>query len=65
MILEMGKSYINKFYDGDLQEATKNKDGFLWTDKRIKAAFNNGNGTAKDLKRYMQDNKHYCYFMEV
>ncbi len=65
MILEIGKSYINKYYNGDLKKAVKNKEGNLWTDEKIKAAFNNGNGTKKDLKRYVNDNKNYCYFVEV
>lgn len=65
MIIEVGKSYINKYYNGDLKKAVKNKDGLLWTDARIKAAFNNGNGTKKDLKAHINNNKNYCYFVEV
>ena len=65
MVLEIGKSYINRFYNGDLNEAIKNKDGILWTDERIKKAFNNGNGTKKHLKNYINNNKKYCYFVEV
>lgn len=65
MILEIGKSYINKFYNGKLEEAVKNKDGILWTNERIKKAFNNGNGTKKFLKNYIENNKKYCYFVEV
>ena len=44
MILEIGKSYINKFYGGNLAAAIQKKDGILWTDEKIKAAFNFGNG---------------------
>ena len=65
MYLEIGKSYIKKFYNGDLAAAVKKKDGILWDEKRIKAAFNNGNGTQKDLKRYIKHNKKYAYFVEV
>lgn len=65
MFLELGKSYINKFYNGNLNEAVKNKDGILWTDERIKKAFNYGNGTKKHLKDHMDNNKEYCYFVEV
>lgn len=65
MYLEIGKSYINKFYDGDLQRAIKQKDGIIWTDQKIKKAFNFGNGSKKDFKRYMSDNKKYCYFTKI
>ena len=65
MILEIGKSYINRFYNGSLNEAVKNKGGVLWTDEKIKVAFNCGNGTKKDLKNYINNNKKYCYFVEV
>lgn len=65
MILEIGKSYINRFYNGNLAEAIKQKDGILWTPEFIKGAFNNGNGSAKDLKKHINNNKKYCYFVEV
>lgn len=65
MILEIGKSYIYKFYGGDIAAAVKEKDGILWTNENIKAAFNNGNGTIKNLKNYINNNKKYAFFVEV
>lgn len=65
MILEIGKSYINRFYNGNLQQAIKNKDGLLWTAEKIKNAFNSGNGTKKHLNEHIKNNKKYCYFVEV
>ena len=65
MILEIGESYVNRFYNGDLKAAVKEKDGILWTDEKIKKAFNNGNGTKKHLKRHIENNKKYAYFVEV
>ena len=65
MILEIGKSYINKFYNGDIKTAIKNKDGILHTNEHIKNAFNCGNGTTKDQKNYIENNKKYVYFVEV
>ena len=62
MILEVGKSYVRDFYNGNLEECIKQRDGIDWTLERIKAAFNSGNGTEKDLKRYIEDNKDYAYF---
>lgn len=37
----------------------------VWTPERIKSAFNFGNGTHKDLDRYMKDNKDYCIFKDL
>ena len=65
MILETGKSYISKFYGGDLNAAIKEKDGILWTNEKIKAAFNSGNGTIKELNEHIKNNKKFAYFVEV
>jgi hypothetical protein len=65
MILEIGKSYINRFYNGNLNAAVKEKDGILWTDEKIKAAFNGGNGSEKDLKNHIENNKKYAFFVRV
>ena len=65
MILEIGKSFVNNVYSGDLKAAIKDNAGILWTDEKIKAAFNFGSGTVKDLKRYINNNKKYAYFVEV
>ena len=37
----------------------------IWDNKRIKRAFNFGNGTMKDFKRYMKDNNQNCYFQKI
>jgi len=65
MVLEISKSYVQKFYNGKLQEAVKQKDGILWTDEKIKNTFNCGNGTVKDLQKHIRYNRKYCYFVEV
>lgn len=65
MVLEIGKSYINRFYNGNLNAAIKEKEGILWTDEKIKAAFNCGNGTKKDLKNHIENNKKYAFFVRV
>ena len=54
-----------KFYNSNIGAAVKEKDGVLWTDEKIKASFNNGNGTLKDFKNYINNNKKYAYFVEV
>lgn len=65
MILEISKSYCDKFYSGDIKKVIEEKDGILWTPERIRAAFSGGYGTEKDLKRYMNDNKQYVIFVEI
>lgn len=65
MILEIGKSYVNKFYNGKLKDAVKAKDGILWTSEKIKNAFNNGNGNKTDLKKHIDSNKNFAYFVEI
>lgn len=65
MILEIGKSFVNNVYSGDLKAAISDEAGILWTDEKIKAAFNNGNGSIKDLKNHINNNKKYAFFVEV
>ena len=33
----------------------------VWDDERVKNAFNFGNGTWADFKRYMRDNRHVFF----
>ena len=65
MIIEISKCYLKEFYNNDIAEILKQKDGIFWTDARIKGAFNCGNGTESDLKKYMENNKKYCIFIEI
>ncbi|MBQ5902099.1 MAG: hypothetical protein IIW83_02490 [Clostridia bacterium] len=65
MYIEIGKSAVDKFCNGNIKTAIKAGYFNEWTPERIKGAFNNGRGTEKDFARYMRDNKIYCYFVEV
>lgn len=65
MILEIGKIYVRDFYNGNLEECIQKRDGIDWTQERIQAAFNGGNGTEKDLRRYINDNSKYSYFVII
>lgn len=42
------------------------KKGFftVWSEKRIKGAFNFGNGSKKDFSEYRANNKKYCIFKD-
>lgn len=37
----------------------------LWTDRRIKGAFEFGKGTFADLKRYAENNRKYATFINL
>ena len=63
MIIEIYKPLLKKC--GSVKEAMLQGYYIEWTPERIKGAFNFGNGTKKDLKNYMDNNKELCYFMEV
>ena len=65
MIIEIDKGYLNEFYNGDIIKAYQQGDYLEWTLERIKRAFNFGNGTEKDLERYIRLNKQFAIFKEV
>ena len=65
MIIEIDKNYLNEFYNGNIMEAYQRGDCLEWTPERIKSAFNFGNGTEKDLERYIRLNKQFAIFKEV
>ena len=65
MIIEIDKGYLNEFYNGDIIKAYQQGDYFEWTPERIKRAFNFGNGTEKDLERYIRLNKQFAIFKEI
>ena len=54
-ILEIDKKYLKEVYDGDISLCIGCKDGIIFDDKMIKIAFNFGNGTISDFKRYLYD----------
>ena len=65
MIIEIDKGYLNEFYNGDIIKAYQQGDYLEWTPERIKRVFNFGNGTEKDLERYIRLNKQFAIFKEV
>ena len=48
-----------------IEISKKNNDYNVWDEKRIKGAFNNGQGTEKDFKNYMGNNKNWCKFKKI
>ena len=64
-VLEISKDYLKKFYNGNISLIIECKDGVIYDDKRIKNAFNRGNGTISDFKRYLNNNKRFCYYYDL
>lgn len=63
MIREIYKPHIRQV--GSLEKVIENGCYIDWTPERIKNVFNFGNGTEKDLKKYIENNKRFCLFWEV
>ena len=63
MIREIYKPYIKQ--DGSIEKVIENGFYIDWTPERIKNVFNFGNGTEKDLKKHIENNKCFCLFLEV
>lgn len=61
MILEIGKSYVDKFYNGNIGKCIEGKGGNAWTDEKIIKSFKSD----KRFKEYMENNKNYCFFVNI
>ena len=48
-----------------LEVSKKTGSTWLWTSEKIKKAFNFSNGTEKDFKRYIANNRQFCIFIEI
>ena len=64
-ILELSKGYVKKFYNGDYKKMIDEFDGVLYDDENIKNAFNYGNGSFKDLMRYINDNRKHAKYYDL
>ena len=60
-ILEISKSYVRKFYDGDLKAAIKEKDGIIFDNDTIISFF----GSLKEFERYKKDNSIFCHYISL
>ena len=61
--IEISRAKANEL--GSVKKAYEQGFFTVWDSDRIKRAFNFGNGTLKDFKNYMENNKNYCLFMEA
>ena len=64
MVIEIDKRFLKEDYNNNIKKCVVAGDFLEWTPEKIKSAFNFNNGTIKDLKRYMRDNKCYCLFLD-
>ena len=68
MIIQVCKKdnpYLVRHYHNNPAEMVKAGDGIVWTADKIRSAFNFGNGTEKDLRRYIENNKCFCAFYDT
>lgn len=64
-VLEISRDYCKRFYNGKTDQMIELQDGVLFDQERIRHAFNFGNGTEKDLMRYIRDNKRFAMFYDM
>ena len=64
LVYEFDKNDFFKF-KGSLVKLVGEGLYTIWDDKRIKSAFNFGNGTYEDFIRFVKDNRIYCAFYFV
>lgn len=62
-ILELCKNYCHDQYNGNYRRMIEEEDGIIFDDEKIRLAFNRGNGTEKDFRRFMKRNaKRFRYY---
>lgn len=64
-IAEIDIAYCRKEYGGNAKRMIAAGDALIFDDDRVKSAFNFGNGTEKDLCRYIADNRKYALFYDL
>ena len=64
-VLEIGKSYIEKEYNGNALAAVAADDGVLWDSWRIKNAFRLGKGTRADFRKYRENNRAHSVYYDL
>ena len=50
---------------GDAKRMIAAGDALIFDEDRVKSAFNFGNGTEKDLRRYIANNRKYMRFYDL
>lgn len=64
-ILELYKRHCKEIYGGSYEKMIEAKDGVLFTEEVVKSTFNFGNGTEKDLKKHIENNRCFCRYFDL
>ena len=64
-ILELDKNFCRKYYNGNYKKMIEKLDGLIFDERTTRRAFSFGNGTEKDLMRYIKDNRQYCKYYDL
>lgn len=64
-IAEINKKLLKQIFNGNIQAVIDNDYFILYDDEQIKKAFNSGNGTRKDLTRYINNNRCFCVYYDL
>lgn len=65
LVIELSKNYCYNFYNNDFYAMVEALDGVIFDDVQIKKSFNFGNGSIKDFKEYINNNKSYCKYYDL
>lgn len=63
LVYEISKKAVQEY--GSTEKAIVNGYFVAWDNKRIKNAFNNGNGTIEHFRRYTLNNMQFCYYIDM
>ena len=64
-IAEIDIDFCRKEYDGNAKRMIAAGDALIFDDERIKRAFNFGNGTEKDMRRHIENNRKFCRYYDL
>lgn len=64
-IIELSRKRCDEDYNGNFKKMIEVKDGLIFDAEITQRAFNFGNGTEKDLKEYIRNNKIFCKYYDL
>ena len=64
-IYALDRAYCQNRFSGNFRKMIEAGEYVEFDDNRIRRAFNFGNGTEKDMNRFMRDNNKYCRFYDA
>ncbi len=64
-IAELDRAFLQSEYKGSRAAMLAAGDYLTFDDDRIRRAFNFGAGTAKDMRRHIENNRKYCIYYDL